>query len=67
MRDNPIFDWKPYTTKNECPICKSKNYYPVEIDIGKYREYFCVDCTKHFFAPNPSYSNSRVNEGSNSP
>ena len=47
--------WLEQTDKPECPYCKSKNYHPIEIDIGEYRQYFCVNCEQHFFGKNPSF------------
>ena len=43
------------TVPTECAYCKSKNFHPVEIDIGEYRQWRCYDCNGLFWGRNPSY------------
>jgi len=38
-----------------CPYCDSPNIHVVEIDIGEYREWGCLDCKKLFWGKNPSW------------
>lgn len=43
------------TVPTNCPYCDSPHFHVAEIDIGEYREWYCLDCKKLFWGKNPSW------------